>query len=316
MKRYHDESYLKTQLKNGKTYLVIAKENKIGRSTVQRALHKYGLTKPSLDWSKKEIFLLRKNYGKIQNITKLFPDRTMNSIYHKANRLGLIGSKERPRKYAVNEDFFKSWNKEMAYVLGWMFSDGNVCSDERTFRIKLAVKDKQILQKIRIALKSKAPIVISSQLLPSKKGYRSYVTLRINSRIMTNDLIKLGCVPNKVNKFTVPAMPLKLQSHFVRGYFDGDGSISFNKPNTIRLRIVGSNRYFVLRLAKIFKNSLRIPTNFKKTKKGKRLWQCDYYGDNARKICRWLYQDCGSYYLKRKWTRYKNHLRKRSDKRV
>ena len=236
----------------------------------------------------------------------------MSSIYHKANRLGLFESKERPRKYAVNKAFFKSWTREMAYILGWMFSDGNVCSDRRTFRIKLSIKDKEILQKIKFAMKSKAPIKISTQLLPSKKEYRQYATLRINSKIMANDLIGLGCVPKKVNKFTIPKMPSKFLNHFIRGYFDGDGSISFNKPNTIRLRIAGSNKFFILKLSRIFRTCLGIPTNFKKTKKAKRLWQCEYYGDNARNICKWLYQDCGPYYLKRKRMRYKNHLRMRA----
>jgi intein/homing endonuclease len=57
-----------------------------------------------------------------------------------------------------------------------------------------------------------------------------------------------------------------LLRHFVRGYFDGDGSIGFNKPNTIWIKIVGANKQFIYDLAQIFKDELGIPINHKKVR--------------------------------------------------
>ena len=66
---------------------------------------------------------------------------------------------------------------------------------------------------------------------------------------MFNDLIKQGCVPNKSLILTFPnkhQVPKNLINHFIRGYFDGDGSISYGiqerysvrkKQNTKRLNI-------------------------------------------------------------------------------
>ena len=47
---------------------------------------------------------------------------------------------------------------------------------------------------------------------------------------MYNDLIKQGCVPRKSLILTFPntnQVPENLINHFIRGYFDGDGSISY-----------------------------------------------------------------------------------------
>lgn len=303
---YWDKSYLERQLKNGKTYSEIARENNIGRSTVQRALNKYGFTKPSADWGSEEVALLKSCYGKDTNFRDNFPDRTLSSIYHKANRLGLE-THIKPRRYRLDENFFKKWTADMAYVLGWLFSDGNVDSKLRTFRIKLAAKDIEVLRKIRRALGSNARISLVSQALPSKLSANRYALLAIHSRNMCKDLLALGCVPKKTNKFIVPSIPSSMARHFIRGYFDGDGSICFNRPNTIRLRIVSSNAGVVYWMANIFLNCLNIRQNIKKVK---RIWQCEYYGNNARAICSLMYSDCGELYLKRKRKRYILHLEK------
>jgi len=197
----------------------------------------------------------------------------------------------------------------MAYVLGWMFSDGAVYADKRTFEIKISARDLEILKKIRKSLRSESPLKIFAQKLPHKNEYGKYVRLRINSYMMCKDLIRLGCVPKKAKKFSIPPVPHHLLKHFVRGYFDGDGSISFNKPNTIRLRFVSCNELFIGSLADILERELCIPINFKKATAN--LWQCDYYGNNARKICKWMYDGCGNMFLGRKRLRFIKHIKKR-----
>ena len=51
--------------------------------------------------------------------------------------------------------------------------------------------------------------------------------IRINSSYMCKQLIKNGIFPKKTGKENIPnTVPYKLLRHFIRGYFDGDGSIS------------------------------------------------------------------------------------------
>lgn len=54
---------------------------------------------------------------------------------------------------------------------------------------------------------------------------------------MVNDLEKLGCVSNKslILKFpTKEQVPENLTSHFLRGYFDGDGSVFLSENSNGR----------------------------------------------------------------------------------
>ena len=65
---------------------------------------------------------------------------------------------------------------------------------------------------------------------------------------MYNDLIKQGCVPCKSLILTFPntnQIPENLINHFIRGYFDGDGSVNY----TIRERYSIRKKQNVKRIA-------------------------------------------------------------------
>lgn len=55
----------------------------------------------------------------------------------------------------------------------------------------------------------------------------------IPSKKIVEDLIKFGCVNKKSNKIKLPSINDNLYRHFIRGYFDGDGSISYGKNITL-----------------------------------------------------------------------------------
>lgn len=129
------------------------------------------------------------------------------------------------RIYNFNEHFFSNLDApEKAYVLGVLFSDGCIYrSNEKemySIIISQAEDRKDIIEKISSLLNSNYPI-------HSKKttGQTQY-ELRIKSNIMGEDLINLGCTPNKSLTLKFPNyIPANLMPHFIRGYFDGDGCI-------------------------------------------------------------------------------------------
>src|SRR3989338_1938799 len=245
IKIYHLKEYLIEQLKS-KNYIQIAKENNVSPDTIQHHMNKQGLTKERISWNKEDIKLLRENYGLSQNIYKLFPNKTISSINHKASRLGLK-RENRIRKYAINLNFFKNWNPEMAYILGLFFSDGNVGCDKRQINIHLNQKDHYILEKISQIMRSNRPVRIYSN--------ASY--LRVDGRVIVNDLIKLGCVPRKSLILKFPRIEDRFLPHFIRGFFDGDGSIHFNKPNTIKVAFI-STKHFIMGLQKSLNRVLNL----------------------------------------------------------
>ena len=45
------------------------------------------------------------------------------------------------------------------------------------------------------------------------------------SNKLVSDIEKLGVIENKTLVLTFPELPTELVHHFIRGYFDGDGSV-------------------------------------------------------------------------------------------
>jgi hypothetical protein len=119
----------------------------------------------------------------------------------------------------VNEHFFSKWTPEMAYVLGWVLSDGHI--DERTGNLRIVVTDEEVLHKIANVMK------LTNGIRPVKyKGGKQQYVLSVCRRQIYEDLISLGVKPgNRV--FDQPAIdvPHEYRRHFVRGFFDGDGSL-------------------------------------------------------------------------------------------
>lgn len=121
--------------------------------------------------------------------------------------------------------FSKIDSEEKAYVLGFMYADGYITG--KYFGFKQSAKDKEILEKIQIALKSKHKI---GEYINSN-GYgqgNAYCSLIISNEKMVSDLQKLGVVFSKSKVLQFPnqeQVPSHLLRHFIRGYFDGDGSI-------------------------------------------------------------------------------------------
>jgi len=299
MKLYNSKEYLTEQLKT-KNYKEIALENKVSIATIQRKLKEFKLTKPKgKKWDETELGTLKKEYPDNPDAHKLFSNRTSYSIYHKASRLGLKNNM-RKRKYNVNENFFKKWTPEMAYVFGFFCSDGNVSSDGSNCSIHIHSKDTPILKEIIVAMDSNHPI--------SRYSNSSY--LKIYNKILCKYLIELGCMPKKSIKLQFPCIPHRFLSHFIRGYFDGDGSIHFNKPNTIKISFVGTSA-FIRTLQNKLNSVLKLKINPIR-KKGV-VCTCFYYGENARKLCYWMYRDAGELYLKRKKIRFDNHVSKRNE---
>lgn len=293
VKLYYKKSYLKNQLKT-KTYIDIARENEVSRQTIQRATHRFKLTNPSYSWSNNELNQLVNNYSTNRNIYGLFPQRTAHAINHKASRLKLKRL-QRAGKYLFNENFFNKWSIETAYVLGLIFSDGNVSKEKDHFSIHISDKDVELLELINKLTKSNHPIEI--------RDHSAY--LRIYNKFATAKLIGYGCIPRKSLILEFPNVPFKYLNHFVRGYFDGDGSIYFNKPDVIKIKIIGTKKF----LNKL-QNILFLKLHLKKHRiiQNGNIFFFEYYGNDARDFCLWLYKNNKNLYLKRKRKRFKEHL--------
>lgn len=107
----------------------------------------------------------------------------------------------------------------MAYVLGFWFADGYM-KHMRSYRILFYSKDRQILQDLAEALSTNMPIRGE---YGNKEG--DCLHLVTHSKQMYTDLLKLGGRRRKSRVLKFPEVPGMFLADFVRGYFDGDGSV-------------------------------------------------------------------------------------------
>lgn len=139
--------------------------------------------------------------------------------------------------HRVNERFFKTWSKEMAYVLGLLYADGNMNKNLRSF--SLSLKEKTYLEYIKTLL-------ASTHLITKNKVQELY-HLHIWSVKMVEDLLNLGLIPRKSLKIKFPNIPNTYISHFIRGYFDGDGSVyKAKRNNAYIIDIITGSKDFIL----------------------------------------------------------------------
>lgn len=138
--------------------------------------------------------------------------------------------------YSVNDTVFeKIDSEEKAYWLGFLYADGFVAANNNQIGLGLALKDIEHLKKYKTFMGWEGDIKVNREhQFGSKDNHNKAGEEMYNCRIIItnekihNDLVKLGCVPNKSLILQFPTeeqVPKKFQIDFVRGYFDGDGTL-------------------------------------------------------------------------------------------
>lgn len=142
-----------------------------------------------------------------------------------------------------NYRFFQNIDsEEKAYWLGFMYADGYVMAKTNGVGLGVALKDIDHLKKYNLALNYPKGLKVSethqfgSKEHANKDGKTLYmVRTIITNKWLKEDLIACGCVPNKSLILTFPSEDIFKESeqytkeqlilHFIRGYFDGDGTL-------------------------------------------------------------------------------------------
>jgi hypothetical protein len=194
-------------------------------------------------------------------------------------------------KYSVNERFFREWSPEMAYVLGFILTDG--CVTGNTLSISQA--DDFILRKIKAAVQSEHPI------RRHKNGNSYLYTLNIGRKSMVADLFALGITEKKSLTIGFPDVPGEYLPHFIRGVIDGDGWVH-HKGYT--LNVTSGSPKFAEGLRQAF-NELELNTRITTENKISRIWVSGKH--DVLRLGRHLYCDCGDLFLPRKHERFSYH---------
>ena len=140
------------------------------------------------------------------------------------------------RKFNLNENFFDEMNEKSSYWLGFIYADGYVrMKDNKSGELKIKLKDTDI-DHIKMFLKD---IECEKPIQCGIDGKSKFCKVSVYSNKLVKRLFSLGCVNNKTQKIRLPKLKKNHMSHFIRGYFDGDGSISKlkNRPNSFTVSV-------------------------------------------------------------------------------
>ncbi len=213
------------------------------------------------------------------------------------------------RTYSLNEYFFENIDENVAWVLGWLATDGYVTKDG-SFGLRVNKRDSDVTFKIKQLLGYGGPIYSQKTILKKTNKEYNLVHLKIKSKKIVNKLISFGIIPNKSTTLKFPnaikrANKEAIMKSFIRGAFEGDGSILFTKkPKSLLFQIVGTKEFLTEIQNYLIKYLKLNRTILTKNKLLSNHFALRYRGNiQALKIFNWLYSDLG-YYLKRKYDTY------------
>lgn len=132
------------------------------------------------------------------------------------------------RIYRVNDCFFSNIDtEEKAYILGLIYSDGNINASKQYN--SYALNFGQMERDLDIVLKIKDAMGANNHIIESKNKFNDniFYSLSIHSKQIYDDLVRLGVAENKslIIEFNEKIVPDFLLHHFIRGLFDGDGCV-------------------------------------------------------------------------------------------
>lgn len=210
------------------------------------------------------------------------------------------------RKYLLDETIFDKIDHEWkAYFLGLFYADGCV-QKNKTLKISLHEKDKEILEVINPYIFQNNPLRYESAKKHIGKDGKprnnaAKYFLNINSQKIWHLFQDRGCTQRKSFTIQFPTfIPDELLHHFLRGYFDGDGWISQKTWGII------SSQAFCLETQRLLFQKINIDSHYHLANKVARLL-VHKQKDNC-KLYDYLYQDA-NIFLRRKQKKFKQMIK-------
>jgi hypothetical protein len=208
----------------------------------------------------------------------------------------------RPNTYEINPAYFSCIDTpNKAYWLGALAADGCVYwhQNKWVFQLMVAEKDQDWLLAFRSAIGSSHPIrtLLGGFGTPCRK-------LLITNQILCQSLLSIGYKSDDI----LERVPEHLWCHFIRGLFDGDGSIRMDKgkprhtgyvPQTLVWKLTSQSDLLLKSIQRVFERYCDITPS--KMYFGNNAWQLAVRGNRqVKRIAQYIYPDGDYAFLARK----------------
>lgn len=307
---------IKFYVEEGFTTREISEKMQMHFSTIARSIKKQGLssnrkrTIKCTEEQEKEIveMYVDKNMT-CQEIQPLYNFLSVDQVNYIVKKSGK--TRRNGKRVYFNENFFEKIDTaEKAYFLGLLYADGSVMiikKSENGFSHKIVLElnttDKDILIIFNRLLENKNEVYDYQRMSEEYKGVsklRHMSRIILHSKKMYSDLDRLGKKPMKTETcLSIPNIPSELKSHFIRGYFDGDGSVT-NDNKGMSLLIYGTNSFLNSLKESVEELGIKV-THSVHDKKDTNVSMLGIKNrEEIEKFYTMLYDNCGDYYMTRR----------------
>ena len=194
--------------------------------------------------------------------------------------------------YTHNAEYFNTLDSpDKAYWVGFLLADGGVYKGQ--LWLNLSKKDRVQLENFRKSITSSHPI----------KEKTTHVMFYIRSKLFVDSLTQYGITERKTFSTKLPKqIPEPYMKDFIRGYFDGDGCITYNKKRNTKVFSLTGTFELLDAIQNILVTKLKLPKN--KLQVQKNSFTLAYGGNHqVTKIFEYLYNN-SSLCLERKRNRF------------
>ncbi len=202
----------------------------------------------------------------------------------------------------LNDSFFQKESQELYWLIGLLAADGCV-KDNRVNISQSGEKGFKLIKYIKKLIGYKGKIY---------KSRNAYI-IQFTSNIAVNLLKQFNVVEKKSLIYKFPKIKKQYLKSFIRGYFDGDGSVGvyYNKKSNstyLCTSIVGT-KDFIFKL----QNYVSEYSTLLHIKRVKNLYELRWNGQKGIDFLIWLYTD-NKLYKSYKYNIFKNYLINRDDR--
>lgn len=235
--------------------------------------------------------------------------KTTKSVYDilRKHQVPIRGPSLSKRKIKRNSSFFdRITTPEQAYVLGLFTSDGWLTKNDY---IGFASKDKELVEIPKNLIAPGATTTIrnydSRNLVCGRVVNRNTIyQFQLCDKEIANSLKELGFSQEKTFNEIYPVLNPDLDSHFIRGIFDGDGCVyqlsTTDLPGVI---FYSGSETFLLQLEAKLDDHLNIQSSGIKPQSS--IYKTAFYSkENTRKLYFWLYEQSENLRCIRKYEKY------------
>jgi len=196
------------------------------------------------------------------------------------------------KKRSFNEKIFSRMSAQGAFLLGYIFTDGDLLFNEKTNKYFLRIYSKHIsqIEKLRKILKTDAKIQVREQ-----KNYGNVVQtkiyfIHIGNQIIISDLINFGLTIEKNLNVKFPKLEVKFIKHFLRGCWAGSGNVTIYEDRVFSSIVIGSYE-FICKIEKhLSENGLKPRKIYKNKLTKKPSYLIKYAHRESEKLYNYLYK--------------------------